>query len=128
MVANEQSEVRREAAGGGGGVQGDGLKAIGPQGQPLILNHFLQEYLLGAGGGLKFVVKVGEEQVEFLAFFVRDEEDGAGEAVGKTIGAGPGFPFRCPGACRLLRISAVGFNLCECGHVGTILLWRVLAG
>ena len=83
MVADEQAQVLGHVAGAGGrGIQGYGLKAIGPQGQPLVLKHFLEEYLLGGGGGLKLIVKVGEEQVEFLAYFVGDEEDGTGETVG----------------------------------------------
>ena len=39
----------------------DGLQAIGPEREPVMVNHFLEEDLLGDGFGLKFSVEVGEE-------------------------------------------------------------------
>jgi hypothetical protein len=70
-------------------------------------------------------MEVGEEQVIFLAFFVGDEKDGAGETVGKPIGAGAGFSRRGLRPCRELCIFPVSVNLCWCGHVLIVLLWRV---
>ena len=77
---------------------------------------------------MKFVVEIGEEQVELLAFFAGDEKYGGGETVRKMIPAGAGFPFDGLRPCRLLGILAIGLDLGWCGHVDRILLWRMVSG
>ena len=93
MVADEEPQVVGHVA-GGRGFQSKALEAASAQGEPLVLGHFLEQNLLGSGGGLKFVVEIGDEQVELLAVFAVDEKDGAGKTIGKSIVGRSGFPCR----------------------------------
>ena len=125
MVADEESQVVGHVA-GGGGFQSDALETASPQGKPLVLGHFLEQDLLGGGGGQKFVVEIGDEQVELLAVFAVDEKDGAGKTIGKSILGGSGFPCRGGWPAGSLGVLAIGVDLGLSSHVDTDLLWRVL--
>ena len=106
VVADEESQ------GGGKAEFVDGerdaevavLEADGAEGEPVGLRHGFDEYLFGRGGGLVFVLEVGEERVELVLVFAGHDGFGGLEAVRETVFAGSGFAFGGLRAGRFLRI------------------------
>jgi hypothetical protein len=99
LVADEEAEVLGDGDTGGApkGIstfarERVALEAESAEAEPLVLGHPFDEDLLGRGGGLEFLGKIGEEGFEFLGVFAWNEAGGGGgEAVRKMIKAGLGL-------------------------------------
>ena len=75
-----------------------------------MLRHFLDEDAFGDGFHFVLEAKTVKEMIEFVLIFRRQDGEGASKTVAEIVEAGRGSPG-FTGACRVLRVGAVGADL-----------------